>query len=224
MIQVSSAAFTDRQAAVVRALRAAGVPLDVLRVAAPRTDPPDLAHRAAVVHAVAAFAADRGVADDGSADPRRLLGVPLVRADLLGRRVDPATGRLLRWAAPDFFLAAGPDVRAVAVTDPAAHGGATLGGPLRLAGADGERWLVWDPSGPIWGLGEVVAEGGGDDELFAGLVGDLLGAGGDTVEAFRWTGNWSHYFDAGNEWWGGYAWTVRTDDGHVVVFGASWTD
>lgn len=220
--------LTDEQAALVRAVRLAEVPLDLLRVAVPRTEPPDAAHRAAAVHAVAAFAGARGVPDDGATDPGALVGMALTVADLRGRRADPAGSRLLDLAGDDYFQALGPDTPAVAVPTGDEAGRQVLAGPLRFPGDVVDRWLVHDPAGPVWGLGDVLAETGGDDALFAALA-RLLGAdagvaaaAGAAVEAYRWHGDWSRYFDDGNDWLGtGGAWTVRTDGQHVLVLAAS---
>lgn len=40
----------------------------------------------------------------------------------------------------------------------------------------------------------------------------------------KWSTDWSNYFDAGNEWWGAYLWTLVSDDGRGWWIGASTTD
>lgn len=40
----------------------------------------------------------------------------------------------------------------------------------------------------------------------------------------KWSTDWSNYFDAGNEWWGAYLWTLVSDDGRGWWVGASTTD
>jgi len=40
----------------------------------------------------------------------------------------------------------------------------------------------------------------------------------------KWSTNWSNYFDAGNEWWGAFLWTLASDDGRGWWIGASTTD
>lgn len=40
----------------------------------------------------------------------------------------------------------------------------------------------------------------------------------------KWSTNWSNYFDAGNEWWGAFLWTLVSDDGRGWWVGASATD
>ncbi|WP_145051409.1 hypothetical protein [Lignipirellula cremea] len=40
----------------------------------------------------------------------------------------------------------------------------------------------------------------------------------------KWSTDWSNYFDAGNEWWGAFLWTLVSDDGRGWWIGASTTD
>ena len=40
----------------------------------------------------------------------------------------------------------------------------------------------------------------------------------------KWSTNWFNYFDAGNEWWGAFLWTLVSDDGRGWWVGASATD
>jgi len=52
------------------------------------------------------------------------------------------------------------------------------------------------------------------------LFGDLEG-----WSIWRWSTDWSNYFDAGLEWWGAFLWTlVSPDRRRVVWLGASTTD
>lgn len=49
--------------------------------------------------------------------------------------------------------------------------------------------------------------------------------GRDVFEIFRWSDDWSNYFDAGKEWWGTYFWTVYNKQNNtIIVLGASATD
>jgi hypothetical protein len=214
------ATLSPEQAAAVRAMHDSQVPLDVLLMAAPATHPPDLAHRSAVAGAVARFAAARGEPDDGPPDLRRLLGCRLVAADLLGRRLDPASGRLLAATGRRFVEMLAPDTRA-AVSDTYAAGAS---GPYRARDGGAERWLVPAYDGAIWGLADILAAVAAPDRALAAVVTGLLAGAGDDVEAYRWVGNWSRYFGQGNEWGESFAWSVRADAGHVVVLGASWVD
>jgi hypothetical protein len=45
------------------------------------------------------------------------------------------------------------------------------------------------------------------------------------LEVYEWSNDWSTYFDAGNEWWGSFLWTVKHPTQNVIVaIGASTTD
>jgi hypothetical protein len=44
------------------------------------------------------------------------------------------------------------------------------------------------------------------------------------IEGWRWDGDFSSYFDSGNEWWGAYVWTVAINPHTFLVTGASATD
>ncbi len=42
---------------------------------------------------------------------------------------------------------------------------------------------------------------------------------------YRWSDDWSNFFEAGKEWWGTYFWTVyNRKNNTIMVFGASETD
>jgi hypothetical protein len=46
-----------------------------------------------------------------------------------------------------------------------------------------------------------------------------------TWSLYRWSDDWSNYFDAGREWWGAYLWTlIAPDRQRAVWIGASTTD
>ncbi len=45
------------------------------------------------------------------------------------------------------------------------------------------------------------------------------------LEIFEWSNDWSTYFNAGNEWWGSFLWTVKHPTQNlIVVIAASTTD
>lgn len=45
------------------------------------------------------------------------------------------------------------------------------------------------------------------------------------TEIYQWPTNWCSYFDAGNEWWGSFLWSISShDDKKIVVIAASTTD
>lgn len=53
----------------------------------------------------------------------------------------------------------------------------------------------------------------------------VLGPDPTGCEIVSWSTDWSNYFDAGNEWWGAFYWTVRPKSSNsIVVIGASSTD
>ena len=51
------------------------------------------------------------------------------------------------------------------------------------------------------------------------LFGDL-----SDFEVRKWSTDWSNYFEAGNEWWGAFLWTLISNDGRGWWIGASSTD
>ncbi len=61
-------------------------------------------------------------------------------------------------------------------------------------------------------------------ELFHELLSKVL----DVSEAsiiYRWPTDWCNYFDAGNDWWGTFLWTLANQgDARIVVIAASSTD
>ncbi len=45
------------------------------------------------------------------------------------------------------------------------------------------------------------------------------------LEIYRWSDNWSNYFDQGKEWWGSFCWTIYNNQNNTVTFiTASTTD
>ena len=61
-------------------------------------------------------------------------------------------------------------------------------------------------------------------ELFDELLNKVLSVSEEST-VYRWPTDWSNYFDAGNEWWGTFLWTLANQgDGRVVVIAASSTD
>ncbi len=64
---------------------------------------------------------------------------------------------------------------------------------------------------------------GPDDLRKVGSV--LFPKGTDGLEAYRWTTDWSNYFDEGHEWWGAACWSIYDRlMGRYVVIMASATD
>lgn len=64
-----------------------------------------------------------------------------------------------------------------------------------------------------------------DDSDFERVNAVLFPGGADCLEVYRWTTDWSEYFDDGHEWWGALCLTVydKTLDRFVVIM-ASETD
>ena len=61
--------------------------------------------------------------------------------------------------------------------------------------------------------------------LFRAINTELFGDSPDDLEVFRWSTDWSRYFDPGHEWWGSYLWTVAPPSRpYLVGIGASTTD
>jgi hypothetical protein len=48
--------------------------------------------------------------------------------------------------------------------------------------------------------------------------------GDPKTRILEWPGTWSTFFDAGNEWWGAYMWTVERPNKQIVCVAASATD
>ena len=63
------------------------------------------------------------------------------------------------------------------------------------------------------------------DRDFDRLKGALFPSGTNGLEIYRWTTDWSDYFDDGHEWWGALCYTVydKASDRYVVIM-ASATD
>ncbi len=61
-------------------------------------------------------------------------------------------------------------------------------------------------------------------ELFNELLSKVLEVS-EASTIYRWPTDWSNYFDAGNEWWGTFLWTIANQGvGRIVVIAASSTD
>jgi hypothetical protein len=61
-------------------------------------------------------------------------------------------------------------------------------------------------------------------ELFESVVNEVLRSPDSTTEIWKWSTDWSTYFDAGREWWGTACWTLATGDDAIVAVLASSTD
>ena len=88
-----------------------------------------------------------------------------------------------------------------------------------IPNADGYKPAFFHPP---YGLRGSAAE---KAELFAGINKYVLGANPERAEIFSWSTDWSNYFEAGQEWWGAFYWTIRSAESQkMVVVGASSTD
>lgn len=63
------------------------------------------------------------------------------------------------------------------------------------------------------------------NELFIAINQALFDGFEPQLEIYEWSNDWSTYFDAGNEWWGAFLWTVWNEKHNWIVgIGASATD
>lgn len=63
------------------------------------------------------------------------------------------------------------------------------------------------------------------DNLFQSINSILFGSSSKDCSIFEWTTNWSNYFDAGNEWWGSFLWSVYSNETKILtVLAVSATD
>jgi hypothetical protein len=61
--------------------------------------------------------------------------------------------------------------------------------------------------------------------VFNGIHDELFGGFGELLSIYEWSTDWSTYFDAGNDWWGSYLWTIENlRTGQMAGIGASSTD
>lgn len=223
----------DQQVLVDRADEV-GIGLDFARIATPVGSPAEQAHRRAAVLAVAGFAHRRQRADCGDADPSTIRGRRVDVPDLLGRVADPARWRLL-WSSRGYLYGCDDhDLRLspVIVPDDGWRPDGEGSGPYVWLDGGRPVWLLPDPAGRIFGIADAVLSGPYGPQLpstelepfLRDVLGTVLGGPPDDVEAYRWEGDWSPYFDAGREWGQAFVWTVRTDDDHIVAVGRSVTD
>ncbi|MBN72410.1 MAG: hypothetical protein CME32_24400 [Gimesia sp.] len=61
-------------------------------------------------------------------------------------------------------------------------------------------------------------------ELFDKFLNFIICGSSDSI-IYQWPTNWSNYFEAGDEWWGSFLWSVSNpDNNQIVVIAASTTD
>lgn len=84
---------------------------------------------------------------------------------------------------------------------------------------EGYAFAFGNPPYSMSGSEESIAE------LFDAINLELFGSDCDELEVFRWSNDWSDYFEAGLEWWGAFLWTVKPPSRpYIVAIGASTTD
>jgi len=194
--------FPPDAAAVLSRCRRAGVVLDFVLLRGIDGQDEEHAHRVAAVVGVAQAAVRRDAAwavECGSVDPETLVGRRLSLAEFYGPRSDPATGAL-RAEQPVGWRPHFVDGRGFvdALLDP----------PYGL-----------HPSrdGHFSGALDTGA-------LLRDVVSAVLCAPGADTPIWHWNGDWCRYFDAGRDWWGASAWTIRTGGTDIVTIAASTTD
>lgn len=93
------------------------------------------------------------------------------------------------------------------------------GSAYTVPNVDGYKTAFFHPPHGLQAKAEEKAE------VFTGINRYMLGDDPEGAEIFSWSTDWSNYFEAGQEWWGAYYWTIRpADRPYVVVVGASSTD
>ncbi len=95
-----------------------------------------------------------------------------------------------------------------------------LSGKALFAPADSDNWLNYRKA-----FLEPPHTNAYSDADFDRVNAVLFPGGADSLEVYRWTTDWSEYFDEGHEWWGALCLTVydKTLDRFVVIM-ASATD
>lgn len=78
----------------------------------------------------------------------------------------------------------------------------------------------WPPHGLSDGLTESDVTG-----LFDSINQEIVGGISQASIIYEWPTDWANYFNAGNEWWGAFLWTVANPGmDRIVALGASTTD
>jgi hypothetical protein len=158
------------------------------------------AHRVAAIIGVAEAAARSGWAvDEGRISPDLLVGRRLSLDQFYGPLFDPATGTLR----PARTVGHGAHF-----IDDRGFVDALLEPPYGLHPAtDGAFTRALDPG-----------------ELLRDVIRHVLDAPTVDTPIWHWNGDWCRYFDAGRDWWGASAWTVRTGPAEMIALAASATD
>lgn len=88
----------------------------------------------------------------------------------------------------------------------------------------GQRGIVAALLYPPYGIKPDRAGYRDERELLIDVITDVICAPDITTPIWHWTGDWCRYFDAGNDWWGAAAWTLRVGPDEILTAAASSTD
>ena len=81
--------------------------------------------------------------------------------------------------------------------------------------------LAYAFSSPPYRISLSAEEAG---TLFAKFLNNII-CGSSKSIIYEWPTNWSNYFEAGEEWWGSFLWSLSNPNGNqIVVMAASTTD
>lgn len=91
---------------------------------------------------------------------------------------------------------------------------------LALSGSKGGYSYAFShPPYPLRAFSKVV------NDLFSSINRCLFDNFDTELDIYEWATDWSNFFDAGNEWWGSFLWTIHNKKQDIVVaIGASASD
>ncbi|MEM7030297.1 MAG: hypothetical protein AAF629_12075 [Chloroflexota bacterium] len=88
----------------------------------------------------------------------------------------------------------------------------------KVPNVDGYKRAFFLPPYGLYGNADFL-------RLFEDINLDLFGLEPEQCTVYRWSTNWSNYFEAGLEWWGAFYWTVYAPETRLLTtIGASATD
>ena len=87
-----------------------------------------------------------------------------------------------------------------------------------------ERGFVAALLHPPYGIRPDQAGYRDEHDLLIDVIAEVIRTPDITTPIWHWTGDWCRYFDAGNEWWGAAAWTLRVGPDEILTAAASSTD
>ncbi len=94
----------------------------------------------------------------------------------------------------------------------------------QLDGDFSQRGIVAALLYPPYGIKPELAGYRDKRELLTDVITDVIRTPDTSTPIWHWTGDWCRYFDAGNEWWGAAAWTLRVGPDEILLAAASSTD